>query len=1259
MMRPKLHLVFSFTILLGCFYLNAQQSYWRSAAADQGKIPSLNRELNPEKARYYSLDSDALFQMLSQQIVRNGNEVLIYFPDEKGTLQSYLVKENPVFAPELAAKYPDIKSYIGYSTAREGERIRFSWSHRGLQAMMVHADRNRTTFMQKTTEQGDKYVVYSGDNRSKEASGFVCYTEAALAKEEAGLAQRLVDDGQLRRFRIAVSATGEYTEFHGGTVSDALAAINATITRVNEVMETDLGVSLELVANNDLVVFTDPDTDPYDGDLSAQLQATLTSIIEEANYDVGHLFNESFDSGFAGFIGAVCKDNQKGSGYSQALTPQGDLFDIDYVSHELGHQFGANHTWSFGSEGTGVQAEPASGTTIMSYAGIVTGQNVQSNANDYYHYNSILQITDYLATVSCAQTIPTGNNPPVITDSGDYIIPRSTAFVLEADATDPDVGDVLTYTWEQIDDGVVTTETFGPDNLLGANFRSLPPSTAPQRYFPRLSEVVQGNLTQTTPGLDAAWETVSDIEREFNFALVVRDNVAGGGQVVSDLVNLNVIASAGPFMITSQATQGTITAGSSVSVNWDVANTNAAPISAQFVDIFLSTDGGLSFPIELVGDTPNDGIADVLIPGVSTDQARLMVKASDNVFFAVNASDFTILESAVVLQFDRLEYEVCQPDNLIVPFTYETSAGFNETSTFSAVNAPPGLGVSFNPTNATADETPVAITFSNTAAISPGTYPITIRATSTSLTKEVILNLVILNTSFSDVTPTSPVNGANDVSLGSLLTWEAESIASSYEIEIATDLAFNNIVENSTVIFTSYQPVNLQAATTYYWRVKPVNECGEGAFSVPINFTTIEINCSDFLAPELPLAISETDPQTITSIITVVDDLRVSDVNVALAITHTWVSDMLITIESPAGTVVTLISNSCGDLMDIDAVFDNEGVNFSCSTTGPAISGTIKPLGSLAQFNGESSSGDWILTVADQFPADGGALNNFSLEICGEGAFKPDSDGDGVFDENDQCPNTPAGAEVDVVGCEVFRFAQDNFTIAIESESCIGVNDGNIVINAQASLDYTVQIDGPGTNISDSFTDTYVIDNISGGEYTICISGTNGTVVYEQVCFEVIIEEPAPLSITSSLSADGSQVLLNLSGSEVYNIELNGDFIQTNESEVTLDLKGGSNLLKVSTFQSCQGSYEEEFVTSTQVLVYPNPFIEFVFVNLGTLEGETLISVHGTDGRLLINKKQAGGILETTLDFSSLPSGLYFVRLENKQMTKTFKIVKR
>jgi len=418
---------------------------------------------------------------------------------------------------------------------------------------------------------------------------------------------QLIDDQILRKYRLAVSATGEYTQYHGGTIADALAAINATITRVNEVFERDLGVSLELVANNDQVIFTNPSIDPYTGNLNAQAQNTLSTIIGEANYDVGHVFNQDQDNGNAGFIGSVCVDNRKGSAFSSGLIPEGDKFDLDFVAHELGHQFGANHTWSFESEGTLVQAEPGSGTTIMGYAGIAGVDNIALQGDDYFHYNSILQIAAFIENTSCAMEVPLMNATPIITPSADYTIPIGTPFVLEGNATDADAADVLTYAWEQIDDGVVNAANFGPDNPGGANFRSQRPSTTESRFFPKLSSVITGNLAQSNPTLDTAWETLSNVQRELNFALTVRDNALGGGQVVSDQVKVQVVVDAGPFSVTSQSADESYTAGSVQEIRWDVAETNRLPINAEEVSIFLSIDGGLSFPITLAENVLNDG----------------------------------------------------------------------------------------------------------------------------------------------------------------------------------------------------------------------------------------------------------------------------------------------------------------------------------------------------------------------------------------------------------------------------------------------------------------------------------------------------------------------------------------------------------------------------------------------------------------------------------------------------------------------------
>lgn len=1266
-MVTKLRLVFPISIFLFCFYGSAQTKYWEQASPRNVVMGKSMQRLDVNKTKLFALKPEILKKELESLSIDKSTTKVVYFPDDKGNYIPFKVKEKSILSPKLALKYPDIKSYTGYGLDDRNKRIRFSVSHKGVQSMIVHRDKNHAIFMQKAAKGDEKYVVYTRDANLSLKNGFVCNTNSKIPDNMENIASKLVDDQVLRKYRIAVSATGEYTAYHGGTVADALAGINATLTRVNEVFETDLGVTLELVPNNDLVIFTNAATDPYNGNLNSEIQNTLTSTIGEENYDIGHLFHNDDNNGNAGFVGAVCVDNKKGSAFSSALIPEGDLYDLDFVSHEMGHQFGANHTWSFESEGTLVQAEPASGTTIMGYAGIVQGNNVASNGDDYFHYYSILQITDYLQSTSCGEQIAITNNPPTIFPVGDFFIPKSTAFVLTGNATDLDLGNILTYTWEQIDDGVVTTTTFGPTNPSGANFRSQKPTIAPERYFPKLSSVVQGNLTQTNPETGSAWETVSDVEREMNFALTVRDNAVGGGQVVSDLVKINVVNAAGPFVVTSQITNESYVAGTAEEVTWDVANTANAPVNAQMVDIFLSIDGGLSFPVQVADDVPNDGVQSVLLPGVATTTARLMIKASNNVFFAVNTSDFTITASEVVLSFNGLEHEVCQPDDLIVPFNYQTFLGFNEEVTFSIPDAPVGLGVVFSPATATIN-TPVNITFSNTLGLSTGSYPITVTATSVSITKEVILELNIDNTTFSVVNLTSPIDTMIDASQSQILVWDEEPNATAYDVEIATDNLFTNIIASSNVIFNSYTAFNLASETTYFWRVKPKNSCGEGVFSAPFSFTTIQISCTNLVTSSVPIEISTVGTPTITSTITFLEDLPISDLNVNLGIEHSFLADLVVSLTSPSGTTVVLTSSSCGDRININATFDDDASPFVCGNNQvvdgviqPSISGVVKPLGSLSSFNGESTFGEWVLEIKDTAPSDGGLLNSFSLDICVEGNFRPDADEDGVYDDGDDlCLGTPKGAEVNVDGCAIYRFPTDNFSIAINSESCINSNNGSVQIVAMdQTIDYTVTINGNGVNATDSFMDTYTASNLNAGTYTVCITGTDGVITYEGYCFEVIVVQPDPLSVTFKVSVDGKKALLTLNGSFLYNVELNGLLIQTEEKEIQLDLKRGINNIKVYTNLPCQGSFEEQLVVFDEPMIYPNPFVDRLTVFVGPTSEAIDIKIYTLSGQYIKTKKYIASNGEIEVEFDGLPSGMYFVNVNLEGIKKIFKVIKR
>ncbi len=642
-----------------CFAnVKAQDVLWQKVTSS-----SFLRKANEGSSNklYYKLNANLLSSKLTSVTNKTAKNATseITFPNTDGSLERFSVWEASNFDPELQAKYPEIRSYEGRGIDDKSARIHFSVAPIGLQTMVFRTAKP-TEYIEQNPDNKSEYVVFKSADNADSKMLLDCKTTNLFLENKTAITAKTASNAkQFKTLRLALSCTGEYTAYFGGTKAGALAGMNATLTRVNGIFERDLAVRLILIANNDAVIYINASTDPYSpastgpkGDdpiWRKEVQTTLTNVITEANYDIGHLFGATGGGGNSGCIGCVCVSPTasqplgKGSAFTSPADgrPLGDNFDIDFVAHEMGHQLGATHTFSYANEGLGTCYEPGSGSTIMAYAGVTDNYNVQDHSDAYFSYVSISQIQNNLAGKTCPVSTPiTDNNPPVINAGSDYTIPISTPFILTGTGSDPE-GNSITYTWEQFDSA---TTTFASNSLTyptkpdGPMFRSFSPIASPVRYMPALSSVLNNQLT-------TSWESVSSIAKTMNFTLTGRDNATQGiPQTNTDAMIVTVTAAAGPFAVTSQADDNLGWAkGSAQTINWTVNNTNTLPGSAN-VNIKLSLDGGSTFPIILANNTPNDGTETILIPSEieASTNCRILVEPIGNIYYAVNSKPFAL-----------------------------------------------------------------------------------------------------------------------------------------------------------------------------------------------------------------------------------------------------------------------------------------------------------------------------------------------------------------------------------------------------------------------------------------------------------------------------------------------------------------------------------------------------------------------------------------------------------------------------------------
>ncbi len=624
--------------------VNSQEIAARNSTPSQFDLFSLNTE-----------DLKAILENAPSRKTTSSSNVIIELPTESGSLERFRIFEASIFSEGLSEKFPGINSYLGQGIDDPTAMARFSVSQVGVHVMILSA-KHKTTYIDPYTKDKTAYINYSRASLPADTNNFVCHVEDSfpsnLPETGGNGLERNADDGMLRTFRLALASNGEYSQFHlneqgidpnePDAVKKAavLSAMNVAMTRVNGIFERDLAVTMEIIPENEDIIFLDTATDGLSNNsgMINQIQDVIDDAIGFNSYDIGHVF--STGGGGIAQLNSPCTSN-KARGVTGLPQPIGDPFYVDYVSHEMGHQYGGNHTQNNNCQRSGASVEPGSASTIMGYAGICP-PNVQNASDDYFHAISIQEMWNNITNgnSTCADQTATGNDAPTADAGPNYTIPKSTPFILKGAGTDPNSGDILSYCWEQFDAQVApmppqNTSTSGPA------FRSIDPMAAPNRYMPALSTVLNGN-TQST------WEVVPSVGRILRFRLTVRDNVAGGAGSASDNTIITVNGDSGPFVVTSQSGTPEWKQGTQKTITWDVAGTDVAPVNSPTVDILLSIDG-INYDTVLVAGTANDGSEVITVPDVdNTTDARVMVAGTDHLFYALNAEDINIDENLSV-----------------------------------------------------------------------------------------------------------------------------------------------------------------------------------------------------------------------------------------------------------------------------------------------------------------------------------------------------------------------------------------------------------------------------------------------------------------------------------------------------------------------------------------------------------------------------------------------------------------------------------
>lgn len=1005
------------TLVLSLFLVNLNaQSFFKSKTDLKVDAAALF-SVDSDKSATFELNEVAFKDYLSQAplLGERTSDINITIPALEGDID-FAIYESPVMMDEISDRYPFIKSYKIYATDGTPYNGRIAVGKSGISG--VFQTPNGTVFFDPIDRQQLDlgYIFYYASNQihnivSEDPSAIACGHHDSHAHASQIFEQSVKEKGdfnhslkkttlvEFQTYRTAIGVTGEFTQNRaGGSTTMALELVNVAVNRLNQIFENEISVRLMLIDRQDEIIFEDPSNDPYgNGELGGQLVGTNTNILNQrlgpSTYDWGHVFTGRCTDGVAGIasLGSICNDFSKGNGVTCFANGNIEGAASFVMAHELGHQMSAPHSWN-GCEAAadqyapGADFEPGSGTTIMSYAGICGQNNIQNFADDYYHSGSTRFIHQFMRFgngATCATLEDFGNHSPTVSlpyESGFYI-PISTPFELEGTATDVD-NDALTYSWEQRD-SALSVQPLGQPFGRSPLFRAFPPSPdGNTRVFPRLNRIL--NNQNIDP---QNHELLPDYERLLSFALVARDNSELGGTISEAHVRFFSTESAGPFRVTTQNDFESYEAGDKVILAWDVANTDQAPINTTAVSIMLSTDGGLNFDHVLASSTLNDGIEEVFLPQIPTNQARIKIKAIDNIYFDINDRNFMIGEATnpgFILDVPSSYFDHCGPEQLDIAVGASSFLGFDEELNLSLENTPDNLAFSFeNDVINSNGNTTLSLDFSNINSATSLIFDlVAISETADTITKSIQVDFT--SNDFSDLVGEIPADGATSIGETPFFQWTSAANADEYVFQLSTNPSFDpsNTTEVTGITDVSINLGDLlEKGTIYYWRAIPVNSCGLGQPMQTNAFSTLTLGCFTAEATDLPKNISQSGVPTIESNIFITQQGTVADVNVDNVFgIHDDVADLQMTLTSPQGTEIRLVTNRCFGANFLCGFDDQAGGNVSCPLSA---NNTYRPEDALSAFEGQQYEGEWTLTIRDTAPGAGGQFNEFELTICG------------------------------------------------------------------------------------------------------------------------------------------------------------------------------------------------------------------------------------------------------------------------------------